>query len=82
MAGAQEPIVWSFDFMHVLVFNQEEIHRGQPRSILPNRFGDYTETSGGQLNKKCCAEQLCQQSAGKKAVWDSSINNTYTFTMI
>lgn len=82
MAVAQEPIVQSFDFMHVLVFNQEEIHREQPRSILPQRFGDYTETSGGQLNRKCCAGQLCQQSAGKKAVLDSSINNTYSFTTI
>lgn len=67
MAGAQEPIVRSFDFMRVLVFNQVKIHTGQPRTLLPSEFGDCTETLGGQLNRKCCAGQLCQQPAGKAA---------------
>lgn len=76
MAGAQEPIVRSFEFMHALVFNQEKIHAVQPRTLLPSKFGDCTETLGGQLKRKCCAGQLCQQPAGK-AAQGSSINNPF-----
>lgn len=61
MGGAQEHTVRSFDF------NQEKIHSGQPRTILPSRFGGYRVTLGGQLNRKC-AEQLCQQPAGKGCI--------------
>lgn len=55
MAGGWEHIVRSFDFVHALVFNQEKFHIGQPRTIFPSRFGDYTGTLGGQINRKCCA---------------------------
>lgn len=38
MAGAQEPLVWFFDFMSVLVFNQEDIYIGIAKNNITQQI--------------------------------------------